>query len=457
MILATAATALSVTNRLRRERDVARQVTLLMDAELAARNGKWHNALQYLDQAESAGYSDTVSLGLARVEALNALNLSHEANSESSKLLQQPNLGVHRGAVLLRLGESELEDIKTFEQGKEHIREASFSNLEPVDTQVATGLLADCAENALTHMQEALTLDPHCLAAHRYSLELEFLLAHKEEFATHVRIFEMLYPDDSLPFYLKGAERAVNHNLQDVDLALAPVKRSLSPGAWNRYVSNLRLFSELSKRFALSTIIEQQQAATNPNQLLFINYPASLLASNNDDVLPYREPNLPCIRDSFVDGMVALNALDFPWLGYTTLSIERIKTSWRKCPEAWIPFRAAIILQSHQATDSSPSIPVLLAEAELFQLAADSPAVDTSLQKASCYLAAKAESQLIASGTTNLLEEKTRCLRNLKAAAGDRDLPVTAFERYADIALRLGEFEIARELQDRSREALRIK
>ena len=147
----------------------ARQIVGLRNAELASRSGRWRDALKFWDAAERAGYKDSIDLGLKRAEAWIVLADKPRAKTEFDKVMRLSDLGARRGSVLLRVGEFEMFNRATFEQGVQHVRQALTNGLDAADTALANGLIADSTPAALGFFNTALEHNPFLHSAHRHS------------------------------------------------------------------------------------------------------------------------------------------------------------------------------------------------------------------------------------------------------------------------------------------------
>ena len=452
VIAVVVAVGFAVSGRLRRQRDVALQVQALRDGELEARNGHWREALRHWDEAEAAGYNDSVSLGLQRAEAWTVLNETDRSAAELNKLMRRSDLGSRRGVVLLRTGEHELFDKPTAAGGAEHVRQALRTGLDGADRYLAQGLLAESATYALALLQQALRLDPYSHAAHRHSLGLEFLLGHHEELATHIRIFEILYPDDPSPRYLEAADYALNGRLQEANATLAPVQKSMDPAAWVQVVSALRLMAEAAQYYSVDAMLNGGAFDSKKLAQLMADANCALAADPSGGVTGaarVREPHLPCVEHGILDGVAAVQALSVPFFKDITPAIQKIKSSWEIYPEALVPFRAATILETRQPRTGPKSTPLLAIQAELFQMAADSPSVMPSMQRSSRYLAAKAQSELIRDEPAPSAEVRRLCLQNIRAAMGAPETSAAECRAYFAIAFQLGDYDMAHQLLHR--------
>jgi hypothetical protein len=129
--------------------------------------------------------------------------------------------------------------------------------------------------------------------------------------------------------------------------------------------------------------------------------------------------------------------------------IQQIKASWKVCPEAVLPFRAATLLEARQPATGPKSIPILGIQAELFQMAADSPSFAPELPRTSAYLAAKAELELIKSQPGNTEQFRSNCLRNIRTAGAAREISTAECRAYFGFARQLSDYDMAKQFLDR--------
>jgi tetratricopeptide (TPR) repeat protein len=176
---------------------------------------------------------------------------------------------------------------------------------------------------------------------------------------------------------------------------------------------------------------------------------AANISGGTNGAARLREPHLPCIEHGILDGVAAVQALSLPFFKDLTPVIQKIKASWEVYPEALVPFHAATVLEARQPRTGPKSIPLLAMEAELFQMAADSPSVMPSLQRSSRYLATKAQSELIQDQPATSNEMRGLCLQNIQAAAGAVETSAAECGAYLAIAFQLGDYDTARRLLDR--------
>lgn len=438
---------LSSAHGFKAQRDAARQSTLVRNAELAARNGHWRDALNYWQEADAAGYRDKVYLGLQEAEAFTILTEPEKAQAELTKLARRANLGAQRGAVLLRLGEHELFDAATAGQGVQHVNQALAAGLDAPDKLFAKGLLAETTPEALEFFHQAIQLNSFHHGAHRHSLGLEFLLGRHEDLQASIRFCKAIYPDDLSAPVLEVSELAMQGKLDAARAMMASLRRPADGETWTRLEKNLPLFAAIARRF-------------DPDAWLDASYPAMPkldiagcfgLPSDNGGVpatapAASRMPFLPCVQEGLLEGRAAISELMLPFIGNADASVTRIKAAWRHHPEALIPAFAGINLELKQPTNGVKSAHILALQAELFQLAADSPSLIAGLDRTSRYLAAKTEYELWQTNPTNAASLHQACIGNITRVLSSREISGPECQAYFDLAMKLGDHDLAREI-----------
>ena len=157
-------------------------------------------------------------------------------------------------------------------------------------------------------------------------------------------------------------------------------------------------------------------------------------------------PRFPCIQNGVFEGRAALAALMIPFIGDVESAVNRIKSSWQRHPEAFVPAVASLYLETRQPTNEAKSLPLLRMQADLFQLAADSTSVLPSLPRTARYLAAKAHFELCQTGLTNAAAPRAACLANIRRANSATELSAPELEAYFGFAFQLGDYDLARSL-----------
>ena len=452
LTLGIAAAAFAIQRGLRAEKNVAQQVTALRSAELATRNGQWRKALELWtewSEAEAAGSSNTVRLGLERAIAWNVLSEPERALKELNKLARRRDLGDQRGAVLLHLGESELYDPATYQQGLAHVREAQAGKLSEAHREFAAGLLATNTPAALEHFRQALLRDPYLHGAHVHSLGLEYVLGLWPEVRAHSKVCRLLFPDDASVDFLEAAELAYHGRLAEAQEKITSLRDAANPQTLSEFVALLRTFDEFAKAYDVEAIIENGGKVAPRSGTAAYDRAAFFTASPLGDTnwtLRFRTPQLPCIRAGLLDAAGAMATLLLPTTNSITPVVEKVKAGWRSHPEAILPFKAAELLGMRQPSDGSKSLPLLATQAELYQLATISSANVPGLNRTARYRAVQAQLELARSQLSTAAEFQRLCLENLRRAAADPDTSAAECRAYFDVALELNEPDAAGQL-----------
>jgi serine/threonine protein kinase len=434
---------LSVAHGFKSQRDFARRMTTVRNAELAVRNGHWRDALKLWHEAEVAGYGDTVYLQLQQAEAWTILSEPDKSSAILQKLSRRSDLGNQRGAVLLRLGEHELFDRPTTVQGAEHIHEAMAAGLTVADQSFASGLLADSTPEALKQFHLALQFDPYHHGAHLHSLGLELLLGRHQELETHIRVFKILYPDDPTPIFVEAAEQALAGNEPGAQTLLASVHSQINSNALAQLNLAFRTYAQAAKFYDLDRWLSTEtNGGTRTAQGNSVFTPENVFISGS---LPSvsRLPQLPCLQKGVFEGADALSRLAMPFLSSPQSGVKQIESAWQHHPEALVPVMGGLVLESRKPA-GEPAPPWLLKlQAELFQLGADSPSMMPGMQRLSRYLAARTEFELNETGQTNAFG--SNCLANVRQAVSEIKSPAE-FKAYFDFAFKLGDIDLARDI-----------
>lgn len=445
--LVVLAAAFFVVRGLQAQRNVARQLTALRSAELAARTGRWREALRQLDLAEAAGYANALDLGLQRAEAWTVLTEPDRSRTELVKLASRAALGGSRSAVLLRLGEHELFDQATAIHGLEHVRQALALGLAGADEAFARGLLAESSPEALEQMQKALRIHSFHHGAHRHSLGLEFLLGRGRELEIHLQSFNVLYPDDPSAKAIEAMQLALQGKLVAARVRVAAMRPEAEPEAFARFDSACQFAARLGQYCTTDAFTA---GPTNLALAGLLSFPRPPLSDAPPLAPPEfipsgaRFPQLPCIQKGLLAASDGLKALANPFLGNAHPAIEKIKEGWRHHPEASSPVWAAVLLESRHPPEGPRSPEVLQAQAELLQMGADSPSVIPNLPRLARFLAARIQHELLGSGATNPGSLQAACLSNIRRAAVEPGNTPALCRAWHDLAVGLEDYDSAR-------------
>jgi serine/threonine protein kinase len=454
MMVLGASVGFSVNQGLKSQRDLARRFAevseALGQAELAARNGQWRAALEGWARAEAAGFRDPVYLGLHKAEAWTVLSQPERARAELMKLARRADLGGQRGVVLLRLGEHELFGYSAHEQGVEHVRQALASGLEGAELTFANGLLAESTPQALAFFRQTLQLNPFHHGAHRHSLGLEHLLGRRGELAEHIRVFETLFPDDPSAAFIAASELALSGDLAEAEARLESVSGIADPGLVNRLRPGLRLLALGAEYYDVEVHLGARSFDQSEFDRLFADA-SSLLAASGLPGEPFspanfRVPYLPCVQTGVHEAISAVQALLMPLWGDMDSTIEKIKSSWRRHPEALLPMFAGSVLDARHPPEGDKSLSLLAIQADLFQMAADSPSVLPSLARTARYRAARTHFELAGRRPSSPDAAREACLANIRAASQTAELSGAEGRAYFEMAFSLGDYELARDV-----------
>ena len=454
LMIVIAAAAFAVSQGLKSQRDLARRVAEVNDAlgkaELAARTGQWRAALDAWDNAEAAGYRDRVQLGLRRAEAWTVLGESDRAQAELTRLARRPDLGDQRGAVLVRLGERELSLRATSEQGVQRIQEALTAGLEGADLTFAQALLAETTPEALALFRQTLQLNPFHHGAHTYSLGLEHLLGRHQEVAEHLRVFKALFPDDPSGILIEASVLALEGNLAEAQARFDQAETITDAELLDRLRSSFRILTWAARHYDIEAQLAER-ASDPAEDDQFLAQVSSLFGSwdpsaGSPSFPGVRMPYLPCFQAGLHEAMPALHALAFPLWGDLDSVVAKIKSSWRHHPEATVPMFAATFLDPRHPREGPKSLFLLAIQAELFQLAADSPSILPSFGRTTLYRAAQSHFELVTRNHPNAAASREACLANVRRAAALEDLSAAEGRAYFEMAFSLGDYDLARDV-----------
>ncbi len=355
--------------------------------------------------------------------------------------------------VLLRLGEHELFDTKTFDRGVQHVRDAIGAGLNGADLAFARGLLAESTPESLDSFRQTLQLNPYHYGAHLHSLGLEFMLGRHAELEAHVRLFQVLFPDDPSSFFIEAADFAARGRLADAEGCLTSFRSSLKTNLWQRLDSSLRLMADAAEYYDVNTLLGEHPFDKAKLDRLVAQAGSIILAANMPDPANpqsrYRMPELPCVHNGLREGLEALQSLALPLFKDLDPVIQKIKSSWEHHPEALIPFRAGTLLDLRQPSEGPKSFPLLAVQAELFQMAANSPSIMPGIERCARFLATKAQFELAHSPNINYLSARVSCLDNIRVVAFSDATSGTECRAYFDFACEFDALDLARVLLDK--------
>jgi serine/threonine protein kinase len=450
--LVLVSTAVSLAYTFKVERDAAHQAALIHNAELAVRNGRWRDALGFWQAADAAGYRDKVYLGLQEAEAWTVLSEPEKSRAELVRLSRRSDLGAERGAVLLRLGEHELFDVATANQGIQHVREALTAGLDPADTMLARGLLADSTPEALGFFHQVLQYDPYNHGAYVHSVSLELLLGHHQELANHLAVFKILYPDDISPHFIAATEAAMAGDSNGAQKELALLRNQVNSNVWEEANLKCRVEAATANFYDLDTLLRAGSTCRTPLDALRTNpFSAGVMLMPNDFTAAtniFRTAQLPCLQQGLLAAGNGLARLLQPYLGNQALAVQEIESGWHHHPEALMPTLAGMLLENQQPKNRPPLTAILQLQAQLYQMGADSSSMIPQVSRLARYLAVRADFELSAQQSTYSVSVINNCLADIRQAAASPEISPLECQAYFQFALKLGDTDLALQLID---------
>jgi hypothetical protein len=222
----------------------------LQDARLAARQGRWRDALAKYDRALGTDwYGHSAGVRLDRIRALLAVNESDRCLREVEALAAAPDLGEQEGPVLLLYADLLLG--RDDARAEEFIRKAKDKRLPQAQAVYAEALLAKTSPQAVRLLQDALALDPYHQRA-RVSLALLLIaLARFDEAASQLDTHKILFPDDADAVVLRGLLRALEGKLAEVQTLLDGLGEPTTPADRAALRALARFLAEFRKLTSL--------------------------------------------------------------------------------------------------------------------------------------------------------------------------------------------------------------
>jgi tetratricopeptide (TPR) repeat protein/predicted Ser/Thr protein kinase len=215
----------------------------VQEARAAAQRGKWLDALAGYDRALKEGHRDPIGLRLERARALFALNDHAGYAKEIANLGAEPNLGPHKGAVLLLQGEAAL--AVDNDKALSLLQQARKEKLSASEDAYARALLAETAPRAVELFQQVLLLDPHHQQA-RNMLALSLALrGDLQEARLQARTAELLFPDDPNVPLLQALFLACAGEMKAANETLDRSEESATSSSARQLIGTLRVAMQL--------------------------------------------------------------------------------------------------------------------------------------------------------------------------------------------------------------------
>jgi hypothetical protein len=147
-----------------------------------------------------------------------------------------------------------------------------------------------------------------------------------------------------------------------------------------------------------------------------------------------------------LESFTAVRSLTIPFLSDPKAAVQKIKSAWQHHPEALMPVLAGMLLDRRQPREGSKSIPLLSMQADLFQMAANSPSIMPALPRLARYLAAKSQFEIARSQQADSAVAAHACLENARQACAVDECSTAELAAYYDFAFTLQDYDLAKEL-----------
>jgi hypothetical protein len=223
---------------------------ILQDARLAARQGRWRDALAKYDRAlDTAWYGHSVGVRLERLRALLALNEPDRCLRELEALAAAPDLGEQEGPVLLLYADLLLG--RDDARAEQLIRKAKDKQLPQAQAAYAEALLTKTSPQAVRLLQESLALDPYHQRARVSLAFLLIALARFDEATSQLDTHKILFPDDADAVVLRGLLRALEGKLAEAETVLDRLGEPATPADRAALRALARFLAEFRKSTSL--------------------------------------------------------------------------------------------------------------------------------------------------------------------------------------------------------------
>ncbi len=212
---------------------LANATSLLRSGEMAAQRGRWREALDLYEKAERSGYTDSLELGILRVEAYEACFETARAQQMLDALVLRPDSGRRRASLLLLQADlrdspdAHLDDVRTAIA----LADADPNALMPVDREYAKSLLAETPREALDCLRRARTHDASNYRVNCSYAMTMMCLGDLDGVIPFAALFQALNPDDEEANYLSVAILALGNRRAAVDDAIGTVRAKFGDAA----------------------------------------------------------------------------------------------------------------------------------------------------------------------------------------------------------------------------------
>ncbi|MCA9322206.1 MAG: protein kinase, partial [Planctomycetes bacterium] len=222
------AEALRVRERAQREAEVSHAVTAHSAGQLAARSGRWSQAIESYEKALAQGHPDPILVKIGIIEAASGM-LDHARVAHLLSEIPADTVGPHRAKLDLLRGEVLVDRFKTPEKGLDLIRAAIDSgDLDPADQAYGEAILAPTIPASLAILEKILEGDPSHRLANELMLGLLAGTGHARrcrEFAEKLRV---VYPEDPQAILAHAAAIAMGGKVEEANRLIDSLESRVS-------------------------------------------------------------------------------------------------------------------------------------------------------------------------------------------------------------------------------------
>jgi tetratricopeptide (TPR) repeat protein len=405
-------------------------------ARLAMQRGAWRAALDNLDQALQAGHPDTVGLRFDKMRALHAVHEVPRALRELEALARRRDLGAYEGPVLLWRGDLAW-DRTADPAALELVRRALGKKLAPADAAYARGLLADTSPKAIAHFRAALQADPFHRKANAMMGSLLLLLGRLDEAREPITFGARLFPEDPTFKVLQAVRCALQGDRAAADVLLKQAARQVTAPQVATARAMVDLFSYVHRvNKVLDGAADLSLARLRQEVMPAFGRLKAVQRGVRHEAGPATADFLMPLPPVFVKACRPLPAATTPmlWLNFEPM-IAQLERTATVHPEGMLHFlRGVLLFQKERWAQAE----------QAFGAAAATPSIANVRKVALLGAVTSAWNSAPRPGAPGTAELKARAHQNTRALAALGGTPGDSAGFLADVALGLGDVDLAR-------------
>jgi hypothetical protein len=174
-----------------------------------------------------------------------------------------------------------------------------------------------------------------------------------------------------------------------------------------------------------------------------LSSPSSPPSSSVPDV---RFPQLPCVKAGLDQTLQLLRTLLFGMAADPAALLIQTKDAWEHFPEGLLPLIAASVASSHRPIDHDKLRSFLTAQAELYQMAANSTSILPKSRRIGRYLAVQTSFELTQAFPEAAPQSRADCIKGIRESLASNETSVNECKQYLPIAIQLHDTDLAREI-----------